>query len=507
MLRSRLSFRGCLEVVLRTRQNNNILSSAAIYVLGNVLQKAAAFLLIPIYTYYLSPDDFGITGIVQSVNQVLTILVALGINSAVQRYYYEYYRDNERLRQYVSSTFLFLTVAVSGTSLVLSLHGAYLWGLFFPQVPFIPYAQLMIWTVWGSVLTQYALNLYQARQEAGRFVITQIGGFLLSSAVTVYLVVCRHFGARGQLTGLLVGSVVTALISSILLLREYATLKVSWNLIRVSLVYGLPLIPHLIAQWAKTSLDRFFLANYSTLDEVGVYTLGHSIGLVMHVIMVSTNQAYTPYYFDMMKRHSHPEDRFRRVVAVYVTIFGFICLVGVLFSPELLKILAPPRYFPAAEVVPLILFGFLISGYYFLFVNPLFYFEKTGWVPWLTGTAAAASIGLNFILVPRLGALGAAMTFATSALLTFVLTFYISRQFWKVELPYGRYLLLNTLLGLVVTWMTVRARAQPLGMSTWVVKPLIVAVYALTAYVLVLGKHTDWFVFRLGSRGKDTPEG
>ena len=388
-----------------------LLGGAAVYVLGNLLQKAAAFLLLPLYTYYLSPEDFGITGIVQSANQILTIVLALGINSAIQRYYYEYYEDETQLKQYISSTFLFLTVAASVASLGLLLGGEPVWGMIFRQVPFVPYAQLMIWTVWGSVLTQYALNLYRAHQEPVRFVITQLGNFLLTTTTTIYFVAFCHLGAKGQLMGLLVGAVVTALISSALLLKEHFTLRVDWKFIRVSMVYGVPLIPHLIAQWVKTSLDRLILENYATLDEVGIYTLGYKLGFVMQVLVSSTNQAYVPYFFEMMKNYPNPKNRFKKIVAFYVTIFGSICLFGVLFGREVLQLLAPPDYYPAARIVPLILFGFLINGYYFLAVNPLFYFEQTAWVPWLTGTSAIASIGMNLLLVPRLGALGAAWSF------------------------------------------------------------------------------------------------
>jgi O-antigen/teichoic acid export membrane protein len=480
-----------IKALARAFLRHDLLGGAAVYVLGNLLQKAAAFLLIPLYTYYLSPGDFGITGIVQSANQILTIVLALGINSAIQRYYYEYYEDETRLRQYISSTFLFLTATASAASLGLLFGGKAIWEMIFRQVPFSPYAQLMIWTVWGSVLTQYALNLYRARQEPVWFVVSQLGNFLLTTTATIYFVVFRHLGARGQLLGLLVGSVVTALVSSTVLLKEYFTLQIDWKLIRVSMMYGVPLIPHLIAQWVKTSMDRLILENYATLDEVGLYTLGYKLGFVMQVLVSSTNQAYVPYFFEMMKSYPNPKSRFKKIVAFYVAIFGSICLVGVLFGREVLQLLVPPEYHAAAEIVPLILFGFLINGYYFLAVNSLFYFERTAWVPWLTGTAATVSIGLNFLLVPRLGALGAAWSFVASTILTFVLAFLVSRRFWKVKLPYEKYFLLNTLVGLVVIWMTYGAGAEP-SLSACALKLSVVVIYILLAYLLLLREHKDW---------------
>lgn len=485
-----------IKHLLRAFVKHDLLGGAAVYVLGSLLQKTAAFLLIPLYTYYLSPGDFGITGIVQSANQILTIVLALGINSAIQRYYYEYYEDETQLKQYISSTFLFLTVAASVLSLGLLFGGKPIWEMLFRQVPFVPYAQLMIWTVWGSILTQYALNLYRARQEPMRFIITQLVNFMLTTTMTIYFVAFRHLGAKGQLMGLLVGAVITALVSSTLLLKEYFTLRVDWKFIRMSIVYGMPLIPHLIAQWVKTSLDRVILEKYATLDEVGIYTLGYKLGFAMQVLVSSTNQAYVPYFFEMMKNYPHPKDRFKKIVAFYITIFGSICLVGVLFGREVLQLLAPPDYHPAAGIVPLILFGFLVNGYYFLAVNPIFYFERTVWVPWLTGTAAAASVGLNLLLVPRLGTLGAVWGFVASTMLTFILTFLVSRKVWRVELPYKRYLLLNTLIGLVAVWMTYKMAAE-LRWNAFVLKFFVEVVYILLAYVLLLREYKDVFLLKL----------
>lgn len=491
-----------IKGVVHTLLEHDLLGGAAVYVLGNLLQKAAAFLLIPLYTYYLSPGDFGITGIVQSTNQILTIVLALGINSAIQRYYYDYYEDETQLKQYISSTFLFLTVTASAASLGLYLGGKPVWNVLFRQVPFAPYAQLMIWTVWGSVLTQYALNLYRARQKSVRFVVTQLGSFLLTTTATIYFVAFRHLGARGQLMGLLVGSVVTAIVSSMLLFKEYLSLQVDWKFIRVSMVYGVPLIPHLIAQWVKTSLDRLILENFTTLSEVGIYTLGYKIGLIMQVLVNSTNRAYVPYFFEMMKSHAHPENRFKKIVAFYIAIFGSVCLVGVLFGRDILQLLAPPSYYAAAIIVPLILFGFLINGYYFLAVNPLFYFEQTAWVPWLTGTAAVASVGLNFLLVPRLGALGAAWSFVASTTLTCVLTFLVSRKFWKIELPYGRYLLLNAYILAVVLWKTFNGYTES-SLARSLLNLVLEICFLLMAYFLLLRKYWSEIVNGFRSRVRD----
>ena len=461
--------------------SGSFLSGAAIYMIANILQKAAAFLLIPLYTRYLSPQEFGITGITQGVNQILVITLSLGITSAVQRHFYDYMHDSVQLRQYVSSTFLFLVCVVSAASLGVLLIGKWLWNAVLADVPFVPFAQLTIPAVWGTVLTQYALNLYQARQEAGRYVAIQIGSFVLTITVSIYLVVFRRLGASGQLIGVLAGSVFAAVTSSVFLFKNYLTLHISWEFIRKSLAYGMPLIPHLAAQWVKTSLDRVLLAQRAGLDEVGLYTLGVNLGLGMQVLVISINQAYAPSFFEMLKTHPHPKEQFRKFVALYVTGLGLVCMVGVLFGREVVRLVAPPAYYPATKIVPLVLYAFLINGYYFLFVNPLFYYEKTSWIPWLSGTSAVASVALNLVLIPKLGAVGAALSLVVSMILAFALTLAVSRRFWRVELPYGGYAASTVMIGLAALWMTYGRESVATISSVWL------RFFALGAYMILAG--------------------
>ena len=481
---------------LRILFKSKLVSGAGVYVFGNVLQKAGAFLLIPLYTYYLSPEEFGITGVVQVASAVLTVVFALGISSAVQRYYYEYYRDEPQLRQYISSTFLFLNIVAGVASVGLFLGGQRIWAAIITEVPFVPYAQLMIGIAWSNILTQYVLNLYRAQQRAVRFIVTQTGRFLVTVAATIIFVVYLQMGAKGLLLGLLVGSSVTALVSSVLLLKECFSLQISWKFIRLSLVYGVPLIPHLLAQWIKTSMDRFILQRYTSLSEIGLYTLGYRLGLIMQVLVQSINMAYVPYFFQMLKSYPQPETAFRRIVAVYITVLATICIIAMMFARDVLYLLAPPAYYWAANIVPLILFGFLVNGYYFLAVNPLFYFEKTAWLPYLTGISAIVSVALNFLLIPRLGALGAAWSFVSSTMLSFVLVFIASRRVWKVELPYGRYILLNLLVFAVTLWVTYGMEPK-LSLSLFTLKLFVGAGFLFLAYVLLLREYQDWFLARV----------
>jgi O-antigen/teichoic acid export membrane protein len=363
----------------------------------------------------------------------------------------------------------------------------------FSEIPFIPYGQLMIWTVLGDVLIQYSFNLTRAQQKPKLFMFLQIGKFMLSTILIIYFVSFRHFGARGQLLGLLIGSICTAAISSALLLKEYFSPRINWSFIQKSLVYGLPLIPHLIAQWVKTSFDRIILENYLNLEAVGIYSFGYNLGLIMNVLVTSINMAYTPYFFEMMKNNHNPKERIKKFLALYVTILGSICLFGILFSNEVIQLIIPATFHSSIPIVPLILFGYLITGYYYLAVNPLFFFMKTKWLPWLTGISASISIGLNFIIIPKWGVFGAALNFVISSFISFIFVFIASRKIWKVDLNYKGFLLLNLIIASAAASMASLGEME-LNIGLIIIKLFFIIIFIYLAYILLLRRYKNSFI-------------
>jgi O-antigen/teichoic acid export membrane protein len=449
--------------------SKKLIRGASVYVIGNILQKAAAFLLIPIYVQFLSPEQFGIAGFVQTVGQFFVVFLSLGNNSAVQRHYYEYYQNDSELKRYISTTFLFTLIVAGVASLVFFFFGKPLWSLIANTIPFAPYAQLMIVTVWGITVTQYITYLYRAEQQSVKYIITQLGQFLLSTAAIIVFVVIFSMEAKGLLLGLLIGSIITAVISSLLMLKRYSTFQLEWKYLTQSLGYGLPLIPHLSAQWIKTSIDQIFLVRYVSLTALGQYNLGYRLGIVMQVLVSSTNLAYTPYFFELMKTHPNPQDQFKKLIEIYIAGFGMICIIGILFMDDVIGIMVPTTYQSSANIARLVLFGYLVNGYYYLAVNPLLFFDKTSWLPWITGVSALTGVGLNLLLIPRYGAIGAAWSFVGSMLLTLILSTGATQRVWNIKLPFSNYILVNSVIFTVLLWTisrSVQSDANPISIIT-----------------------------------------
>jgi O-antigen/teichoic acid export membrane protein len=481
------------EVVPLNFFKSKLLHQSGFYMLGQILQKAVSLLLLPVWTIYLTPSDYGIMGTLAAYSQVLGILLLFGIHAALTRHYFDFKHDHEAQRRYVTSNLLFMA-AVPGVILTaLILFGAPLWArataspIASNVIPFRPLVVLMLITVYGGLLYRLPYSLYQAQQKPWKCVALDFGGFVLSVGISLVLVVGLSKGVYGMILGGCIASVVTALVATGLLLREWFVPKVEWAHVSRSLSYGLPFIPHLLAGWALAFVDRVMLQRMVPMDDVGRYTLAITLGMVMLMIVTSIKDAYEPYYYNLLSSDAHPDRKVIRIFSMYVTAIGLLALFGSLFAGELIMLLTPARYHESAKYVAPVILGYLFLGFYFNVGMAIFYYKKTKLLPVLTGIAAVCNITLNYLLIPRFGAIAAAWnTYACYAIM-FTIYYIIAQRVRRFPYPIVKIVtlsalsLLSVLVARSIPALTLIGTLQKLGLC---------AAYLGAAYMLLFRRQS-----------------
>lgn len=479
-----MPFRKLIYKLQGYSKKSRFLADASIYVSGNFLQKATSFLLIPIWAQFLNPEDYGITGTLIAYSGVLSTLLGLGLQGAVVRHYYDYTDDEHSQKQYITSVTLFQIVVAGVVVVGLTLWGEVFWIRFTTNtIAFRPYVQLALWTVYADLLALIPVSLYQARQKAREFVFVQYGRFLLTTICNIFLVVFLRLNAYGVLLGSLLASIFTSIIVLILAYRQWFTLSVSWTHVHKALIFGLPLVPHAIAAWALKSVDRVVLERYVSLNEMGLYNFGYTLGLVMQYLVTGINQAWAPYYYQMMKQNQAVSSKIIRVVSVYIALVGTFCLLGILFTAEVVSLLLPDQYHGSIQYVAPVLLGSLMLGLYYFAGMPLFYLKKTHWLPMFTLVSSMVNLILNILYVPRFGASASAWITLVGYTSLFIMVYFAGQHYHKTPYPILRYSIC-----IAVIWM------GALQVSHWgifdirglVYKFLILSIYIFLAYLLLL---------------------
>jgi O-antigen/teichoic acid export membrane protein len=387
----------------------------------------------------LSPEDYGIVGYLQVYSQVMATVLMFGFHGAQTRYFYEFKEDKEKIGRFLFSMNAYLFVVLLFICLSLSLGGRYLYHYFSIEgIPYHPYIPIIIWTVFFQIFNQMVTSYYLASKEYKKCAVLQILLFLGTTSAVIFFVVYREQGALGQLLGLLCGQILFFIFFYGPYARKFIY-KFSWNSVKICLAFGIPIVFHLLAGVIHNSIDRVILEKYVSISELGIYTLGYQIGMIMSVITTSVNKAWQPNYFEFMSSHMLKEQKLfenRRMFAFWMIGVGSICLTGMLWAKEFLALLTPEKFHASSEVVPIILFGYLFQGLYFLAVSTLFQFKKTKFLPFITVSSAIVNICLNFIFIPKYGIYGAAYATVISFSFQAFVVYYVSKKLFNPKYEY-----------------------------------------------------------------------
>ena len=394
--------------------SRRLLVGSGTYATTNFALKALNFLLITLFTRYLSPGDYGTISLAEIIAVTLATFGGLGLDTAVRRLYFHYADQPAEQRRYVSSVVRFGALLTIGVIALTFVAGPQLLHWIAPHfaVAFFPYIALAIGTATANQLVDYRLGLYQNEHRPVAFSLMATASFLMTGGSAVLLVVLLHRGAAGMLSGKLMGAA-GSLLLAIFLSRKWWTGGFEWKFVRESLPIALPIVPHLLLALGLVVADRFILDYYRNLSEVGVYTVAYTFGMVMYLVTASISQAWSPLFYDVARDGRDGQRVLGRLFSALSLLLVAIAIFGSLIAQEVVTHFLDHRYWSAGQLVPWIIAGYLFHAFYGILQPSLLQARRVGFLWVVSGIALVANIGLNFLWIPRWGMYGAA--YATTA--------------------------------------------------------------------------------------------
>jgi O-antigen/teichoic acid export membrane protein len=421
-----------LKDILRISKNSIGFST------GIILTNAIGFILLPIYTLYLTPEDYGIISIAAVVSAIFSIICIFGMRGAISRSYYDYNNDPLELREYISTICITVLSVSFCLTILLYLFGEPLFDKILPDLPFYPYIALVLWTTFLSIPLNFSFILLQARERSFLYSIIHVSRFLLTTILIILFVVVYMEGPLGSLKGQFFAGIIFFFVGIALLWKDIGLLF-NVSKLKDSLSFGIPLVPHELASWISSTIDRFFLSHYTTLSTVGLYSLGYQFAAILGFITVAINFAWVPYFFSTAKElGEQARPTFALLTSYYMMFILFIALCIIFFAENVIYIMTTPVYYESTEVVPIIVLSFIFGGMYYMVVNQLFFLKRTAYVMYSTIIAAISNICLNIILIPRFEMIGAGLATAISCGFCFIFVYYFSNKLFPIRYEYGR---------------------------------------------------------------------
>lgn len=404
---------------------------AAIYGIGQGLTKVVAFLLVPLYTRYLTQSDFGKLGLLATINAILGVVYAIGLTSALFRSYFDY-DDIRGQRMVINTTLILLGLVVPIAILFAWLFFPSLSNALFGEKASTVYLWLFALKAMAFSFQGVPLAVYRARGQAVKYVEMTFAAVVLKLAVIVYLVVFAHQG----LIGVVAGDAWTSVIATVFMLwtiRADIAPVFSSSEARKMLKFGLPLVLADLGSVIFTRIDLFFLNAYANLSVVGRY---NAVVLVINamqmLILTPFMLVWTPTLLSVSKE-KYANIFYARMTIYVLTLVGFLALALSLFAQEVIRIVAGPGYEMGAQVLPILCLAQVFYITQVSFVVGITLERKTQYIPVILVAVAMIAVAANFILVPRLGIEGAAFAGLMSSIAFAALTYTVSQRFYYIK--------------------------------------------------------------------------
>lgn len=422
---------------------------SAVYVIGDLVVKGSAFLLLPLYAHNLTPEDYGILAVATMVISVMTIIVSFGLTGAILRFYNQFEDPWERCRFY-GVLWLFLILTGGAIILTLTLSGEAFFQVLFKQVPFDPYIRMALWVVFfNAAFATIPPALFRARDQAKRFVAFNLFSFSVTVALTIWLVVIQKEGAYGSISARLGAAVLVAIVSSIILLKE-VKLNLHIPFLKMALIYSLPFVPHLLSQWILSISDRAILERYVSLSELGVYSVGYQMGAAFLMILAAINYPFLSLY-SRAATDVNEYKQIPRLITYYIMIAIFIGLGFLLLVEDVIVLILPSKYYLSGVIASWLIWGFLMMSIYYPSTGTMVMTAgRTRSVPFVTGIAAIINIILNLWLVPFYGVRAAIVSTIIGYIILAVLMFVVSQRVKPIHYDVGRLLKIVIVFGIEV---------------------------------------------------------
>ncbi len=409
-----------------------------IYGAGDAALAVVSFLLLPIYVKggYLTEADYGALALIIAVETFAKVLCRFGLDGAFMRFYHDV--SSEDRRRMASTIFWFLiaaNVVVIGSALAWS---ASLAGWLFDLPGYLPGLRLMLANTLLSGIVFLPFHAMRLDDRAATYATLTFVRSVTTIGLRIALVIGAGLGVAGMYAADLV---VTLLLLPVLWpwMRPLVGFTFSVEDLRRALRFGLPRVPHGLAQQVLDGGNKLLLGAYVPQARLGVYQNGTTLGGGIKFFTVAFETAWAPFYY-ATARQADAKEVFRKMTTYGIALLALLVAGTVAVAPDVVLLVLSPDYLEAIPVVPLIALGMGFQGVYLLTSIGLNLTSRTEFYPLATAVAAVVGLGSGVLLMPRFGPTGAAAAFCAAFATQAAVAFLFARRVYPIGYETGRIL-------------------------------------------------------------------
>jgi len=463
-----------------TKESKLVAKHSIVYGLGNLLNQGLAFFLLPIYTRFLTPHDYGVKELVGLSVDIIGTLLATAFSSAMYRFYFEY-EDQENRKIVISTAIIAIGAIGMGGVAVLAPLSPLLARYVLDSRGLYSFFLIAFCSMWFQALVNLGFDYLRANHQSLRFVGLSFGKLLLAIALNIYFVVYLKIGVLGVLLSTLISSIALFGVLVIPLLVRVG-FRFSRERFRDMLQFGAPVVISQLGAFVVHLSDRFFIKGFGSIADAGLYSLGHRFGTLPSTFISGPfNQAFQPRRFELFKK-AESEQVFGRLFTYYLLVVMCAGLFISVLSRNIIMIMADSRFWGAYKIVPIIVLANIIFSLHYHLNMGILIAKKTKYLAYINFSNGAFILVLNYFLISRYGMFGAAYAALVAFIYKISLTYYLSSRHYKIHLEFLRIFKILFVSALIYT-ISVFIRIESVYLDG-LAKVLLISTYPAVLYLV-----------------------
>ncbi|GAB4291639.1 MAG: oligosaccharide flippase family protein [Ignavibacteriaceae bacterium] len=474
----------------------------AIYGISTMIGRFLSFLLVPFYTNIFYPEDYGIITNLYAFIALFNIIYLYGMDSA----YIRFATEKEVGEEADNFSTPYLTILF--TSLVFSLL-LITFRETFGNLLGLPQQMHYLLLITSSILFTDSLSAIpfirlRLEHKAKKFAVFKLINIGITIILNIILIIYLRLGIKAVFISNLAASVLTL----ILLLPDIRTtmvFRIRKKILKRFLKFGIPYLPAGIAGIIIQVIDRPIMEHLTDLKTLGIYQANYKLGIFMMLFVNMFQYAWQPFFMQESKE-KNAKEVFSKVFSYFTIIAGFILVILSLFINDIIHFniggytLIGRQYWEGLYIVPVVLLAYIFNGFYVIFTAGVFIKEKSIYLPVVTGLGALVNIIANFILIPVIGIMGAALATLLSYFCMAAGLYIVNQKVYRIKFEFRKVFsvfLLITLSAVIYYYLLFN------GYLNFSLKIVLFLFYSVSVFVFVFEKREVNFLLEKLKKRKD----
>jgi O-antigen/teichoic acid export membrane protein len=391
-------------------ESNKFIRDIIWVALFQVTNSLLSIITMPVLTKTFTTEIYGIWTQVNITVGLLVTIITLQFITAVVRFLAGE-DDKANRRRYLGTMFYAILIFACLILVAGNIWASQISVLLFDKPTYVIFVRLALFWGCADTLLAFFISYLRARGKIKKLSIIQVVISILKMGLIVVLVL-SGLSLQWTIVSMVGVDVIFIIYVLLIIAREDGFPVLNFGGLKTFLAFSLPQIPVGILTWIMSLSDRYFITHFLNLSETGIYASSSSLAGLIAIFYFPIGYVLFPAVSKTWEQNKKVETKayFEYSTRLFLTL-AIPAAVGLaMLSQSLLKILTTTEYLTGIGLVLLISVGQIFMGIFQINEYIVYLVKQTKWLPLIIVISSGISVGLNVMLIPSLGIIGAAIS-------------------------------------------------------------------------------------------------